>query len=252
MVNYKETRQKGGTTMLRIALCDDEVNARDALRIELEKILFDTMENIVYEFSSGSNAVSWLEKHPGEIDLLFLDVEMAGLNGMETAAKIRQYDTRIMIVFVTGYTDYVFDGYQVGALDYILKPASAHKLRELLGRVRAKLDAEKSQTFLLKNLNGTWRFCLCDILYFYSDRRLVYLVTEKGEHSFYARLDEVEKQLSPRFIRIHQRYLVNPAQVDYIGSEALTLGGAQLPCSRRYRESALNSIARFMMGGGLE
>ncbi|MDE6202182.1 MAG: LytTR family DNA-binding domain-containing protein [Lachnospiraceae bacterium] len=238
--------------MLRIALCDDEAKARDVLHIELEKILIEGTEEIVYEFSSGTLAVSWIKKHPGEVDLLFLDVEMDGLSGMETAARIRQSDSQIMIVFVTGYTDYVFDGYQVGALDYILKPVSSQKLRELLARVRTKLEKEKSQTFLLKNINGTWRFRLCDILYFYSDRRQVILVAGHGEYPFYAKLDEVEAQLAPRFIRIHQRYLINPAQVDYIGSETLTLGGAQLPCSRKYRESAMGRIARFMMGGGVE
>lgn len=64
--------------MLRIGICDDECYARDALRLELEKLLEET-EEIVYEFSGGETAVSWLKKHPGEIDLLFLDVEMKGL-----------------------------------------------------------------------------------------------------------------------------------------------------------------------------
>lgn len=61
--------QKGNMTMLRIALCDDEMEARDALRIQLEKVLVEETEEIVYEFSSGVNAASWLAKHPGEIDL---------------------------------------------------------------------------------------------------------------------------------------------------------------------------------------
>lgn len=73
--------------MLRIAICDDETDARDALRIQLEKLLIEDCESIVYEFSSGTNAASWLKKHPNEIDLLFLDVEMKGLNGMETAEE---------------------------------------------------------------------------------------------------------------------------------------------------------------------
>ena len=107
--------------MLRIAICDDETDARDALRFQLEKILIEDAEEIVYEFSSGTNAASRLANHPGEIDLLFLDVEMKGLNGMETAEKIRTFDEQILIVFVTGYSDYVFDGYLVGALDYLMK-----------------------------------------------------------------------------------------------------------------------------------
>ena len=76
--------------MLRIALCDDEAAARDALRIQLEKTLIENTEDIVYEFSTGTGAVSWLQKHPGEIDLLFLDVEMDGLNGMKCAEEIRK------------------------------------------------------------------------------------------------------------------------------------------------------------------
>ena len=230
--------------MLRIAICDDETAARDLLRIQLEKVLVENTEEIVYEFSSGINAASWLKKHPGEIDLLFLDVEMDGLNGMETAEKIRAFDKDLTLVFVTGYADYVFDGYRARALDYLLKPVSEQKLRELIHRVRAKQEEEAPQTFFIKNMDGTWRFRLCDILFFYSDRRKVMLVTAKGEYSFYARLDEIEHQLSPYFVRIHQRYLINPSHVDYLGSESVTINGQELPCSRRYRETALTKIAR--------
>ena len=233
--------------MLRIAICDDETDARDALRFQLEKILIEDAEEIVYEFSSGTNAASWLKNHPGEIDLLFLDVEMQGLNGMETAKKIRAFDAQIVIVFVTGYADYVFDGYLVGALDYLMKPVAEDKLRQLIGRVRAKSAQEESRTFTLKNMDGTWRFRYSDILYFYSDRRKVILVTEKGEYSFYARLDEIEEQLSPDFVRIHQRYLINPTAVDFFCGESVTVNGRELPCSRRYRETALSKIARSMM-----
>lgn len=235
--------------MLRIAICDDETDARDALRIQLEKLLLEDCESIVYEFSSGTNAASWLANHPGEIDLLFLDVEMKGLNGMETAEKIRTFDDQILIVFVTGYSDYVFDGYLVGALDYLMKPVAAEKLQQLIGRVRAKFALEESHTFTLKNMDGTWRFRVSDILYFYSDKRKVILTTAKGEYPFYAKLDEIEKQLSPDFLRIHQRYLINPAGVAYLGSESVAINGRELPCSRRYRETALQKIARSMMGG---
>lgn len=233
--------------MLRIAICDDETDARDALRFQLEKLLIEDAEEIVYEFSSGTNAASWLANHPGEIDLLFLDVEMKGLNGMETAEKIRTFDDQILIVFVTGYSDYVFDGYLVGALDYLMKPVAEEKLRQLIGRVRTRSAQEASRTFSLKNTDGTWRFRFCDILFFYSDRRKVILVTARGEYPFYARLDEIEHQLSPDFVRIHQRYLINPAGVEYLGSESVTINGRELPCSRRYRETALPKIARSLM-----
>lgn len=235
--------------MLRIAICDDETEARDALRFQLEKVLVEDAEEIVYEFSSGTSAASWLAKHPGELDLLFLDVEMKGPNGMETAGRIREFDGNLIIVFVTGYADYVFDGYRVGALDYLIKPVAIPKLQELLHRVRLKLAAEESQSYMIKTMDGTWRFRLQDILYFYSDKRKVTLVTAGGEYPFYAKLDDIEKNLGTSFVRIHQRYLINPAAVDYLKADSVTLGGAQLPCSRKYRETAASRIARTMMGG---
>lgn len=237
--------------MLRIALCDDEVAARDTLRIQLEKVLIEGAEEVVYEFSSGANAASWLEKHPGEIDLLFLDVEMKGQNGMETAEKIRKFDENLIIVFVTGHADYVFDGYHVGALDYIMKPVTLPKLKELLRRVREKISQEKQQTYTLKNADGTWRFHFHDILYFYSDKRKVCLVTEHSEYPFYAKLDDIEEKLDGHFVRIHQRFLVNPRRVDYLGSDCVTMDDPErrkLPCSRKYKESATTQIAHSMMG----
>lgn len=233
--------------MLRIALCDDETESKDALRFQLEKVLVEETEEIVYEFSSGTKAVSWLAKHPGELDLLFLDVEMKELNGMETAARIREFDTGLIIVFVTGYADYVFDGYRVGALDYLMKPVTVPKLQDLLHRVRAKLTSEEPQTFTIKTIDGTWRFRLHDILYFYSEKRKVTLVTAKGEYPFYAKLDAIEEKLASSFVRIHQRYLINPEAVDYLRADSVTLGGAELPCSRRYKENAAARIARTMM-----
>ena len=240
--------------MLRIAMCDDETEAREALYLLLAQELGEESEQIVYEFSTGTAAANWLQKHPGEIDLLFLDVEMDGMNGMETARKIRTFDQNLQIVFVTGFADYVFDGYSVGALDYLMKPVSRDKLRNLLGRVRKKMNQETPEEFIVKNTDGTYRFLKNDIRWFYSDKRKVVLVTERGKYGFYAKLDEVEKQLTDgreegQFVRIHQRYLVNTKWVEQIGSTSVRIGSEELPVSRAYKETAVKQLAEAMLGG---
>lgn len=233
--------------MLRIGICDDSADARDALRFALEKIIEEGREEIVYEFSSGSGAVRWLNNHPGEIDLLFLDVEMEGVNGMEAAGQIREFDSRLMIVFCTGYTDYVFDGYRVGALDYLIKPVDTARLSEVMRRVRERSEAERERSYTLKNTEGLFRFPLAEIPYFYSDKRKVILVYREKEYAFYGKLDEVEKELGESFVRIHQRYLVNPRLVEHIGGDFVTMGDKKLPISRALKENATVKLAKAML-----
>lgn len=237
--------------MLRIGICDDQIDARDALRFQLEKVLHEESEQIVYEFSTGEGAVRWLKKHPGEIDLLFLDVEMNGISGMEAAKQIREFDKEICLVFVTGYSDYVFDGYKVNALDYVVKPAEAEKLLEILKRVRERIFDTHEKSFSFKNAEGTYRLPLSGISYFYSDKRKVNVVcagmAQSLTHTFYGKLDEVEKQLNGLFVRVHQRYLVNPAWVTYIGSESVTVDNQAIPMSRAMKEQAAMKLARALL-----
>lgn len=239
--------------MLRIAICDDDINARDALHIQLESILMEKSEKIVYEFASGQTAVNWLLKHPGEIDLLFLDVEMPGVNGMETAERIREFDKNMMLVFVTGYADYVFDGYRVGALDYVIKPAGRERLYEIMKRVREQIFSGAEKNFVFQNTDGTYRFSYEEILYFYSERRQVTIVTERGNFTFYGKLNQVEGQTGEDFVRIHQRYLVNGKKVSHIGSTSLFVGAGdketELPISRGLRETASSKLARILLRG---
>lgn len=239
--------------MLRIGICDDQMEARDALRFQLEKVLREESEQIVYEFSTGESAVRWLKKHPGEIDLLFLDVEMKGINGMEAAGQIREFDRDICLVFVTGYADYVFDGYKVNALDYVIKPVGAERIGEVLKRVREQIFDNREKAFCFKTQEGTYRLPLSDISCFYSDKRKVNVVCagreEKLSYAFYGKLDEVEEQLSGAFVRVHQRYLVNPKWVTRIGGESVTVAGQSIPMSRAMKEEATVKLAKAMLEG---
>ena len=133
------------------------------------------------------------------------------------------------------------------AIAQLAKSSDAQKLMELLHRVRTKMALEEKDLFLVRNTDGIWRFRLHDILYFYSEKRLVYLVTGKAEYPFYDRLEKVEERLDGRFIRIHQRFLINPEHVERIGKDCILLPERELPCSRKYREQAAAKIARSIL-----
>lgn len=236
--------------MLRIGICDDSADARIALKAALERALDRRKgEGAFFEFSSGEGLLRWLEKHAGELDMAFLDIEMGELDGMETARRLRAADEGLQLVFVTGYTDYVFDGYSVGALGYLMKPPKPERLDEVLDRgLEARLrDGEKM--FLCRSGETVYRIPRRSIRYFVSDRRQVSCVAAARTYTFYGRLDEVERAVGEGFVRIHQRYLVRSAAVDRLEGNQVFVGEKALPVSRACRSAALAALARTALEG---
>lgn len=236
--------------MLQIGICDDQQEARLTLRWALEGLLEKrAVQERIFEFSSGEGLLGWLEKHQGELDLVFMDIEMPSLSGMDTARRLRQSSESPQIVFVTGYPDYVYDGYTVGALGYILKPPKPKQLEDILTRALSALYREKNQVFVCRNGDSFYRIARRDIRYFASDRRQIQCVAAGRTYTFYGKLDQVEQELQDKhFVRIHQRYLVNAAAVERMDSGELTLqGGGALPVSRSYQASAMAALTRVML-----
>ena len=138
--------------MLRIGICDDIYDARLVLRAALERVLEKRrVQGQFREFSSGEGLLRWLESHAGELDLVFLDMEMGELDGMETARRLRAADAGLQLVFVTGYAEHVFDGYSVGALGYLLKPPKAEQLEEVLDRAQAALVRDLDRAYICRS-----------------------------------------------------------------------------------------------------
>lgn len=236
--------------MLRIGVCDDEEMSRQTLHGVLERLLDkEDIACTVFEFSSGEGVTGWLQKHPGELDILFLDIEMGGMSGMETAAQIRKENSALIIVFVTGYADYVFDGYTVGAMGYLTKPVDAVKLKEVVVRALGNLQKHSPENYAFSNPEGMYRISKKDILYFQSDRRQVILVTQKRKYAFYAKLDDVQTEVGSGFVRVHQRYLVRAGAVSGVEGNTVFVGEEALPISRGSRKQAMLAIAGALLDG---
>lgn len=237
--------------MLSIAVCDDNQENRLSLRWLLESILENRkMEHNIYEFSSGETMLPWIEKHRNEIDLLFLDIEMGALNGIDTARQIRAYDDTLQIVFVTGFSDYVFDGYGVDALGYLMKPAKREQLEAMISRTLIKRCKDAKQIYSCRNGDIWYRIPYKEILYFESERRKVNCVTPDRCYSFYGKLDEVAQEVADAgFVRIHQRYLVRIDAIQQICGSEVQIGAYTLPISRSCHQQALLALTRSTLEG---
>lgn len=232
--------------VLRIGICDDLADARLVLRSALERILETRkMQGQIFEFSSGETLLQWFTHHAGELEIIFLDMELHELDGMETARRLRAADAGLQLVFVTGYPEHVFDGYSVGALGYLLKPPKQEQLEEVLDRAQAALYRNLDRAYICHNGDTHYRIPISNILYFVSDRRQVRCVTEGRSYTFYSKLDAVAGEVGQSFIRVHQRYLVRAGAVDRIESgEVILCNGERLPVSRSCQQEALLALAR--------
>lgn len=234
--------------MLSIGICDDNTDARQLLQAAIGRALERrAVEHRVFAFSSGEGLLGWLGKHAGELDLVFLDIEMGGLSGMETARRLRAADEGLQLVFVTGYPDYVYDGYSVGALGYLLKPPRVEQLDDVLVRALAALHRNAGRVFLCRSGDQSYRIPHADILYFYSDRRQVCCVAKTRRYTFYGKLDEVAEAADAGFVRIHQRYLVRAGAVERVSGSEVWVNGEALPVSRSCQQAAMLALTRVLL-----
>lgn len=243
--------ERNETAVLAIGICDDHAEDRLSLHWMLESILENrAIEHKIYEFSSGETLIKWMQNHPNQIDLLFLDIEMGEVNGLETAKQLRTRYDALQMVFVTGFSDYVFDGYSVDALGYLLKPARREQLENVLTRALTRICKYANEVYSCHDGDSWYRIPYQQILYFESERRKVHCVTTDGRYSFYAKLDQVAEELqNSGFVRIHQRYLVRAAAISRVCGSEVQLENHTLPISRSCHQQALLALTRTALEG---
>ena len=233
--------------MINIGICDDEASMRRLLRAPLEqKLQLLGADYRIFEYDCGETLLTRPETE--WLDILFLDIEMKLLSGMETARNLRKRDSHTLLIFVTAYPDFVFQGYEVHAFHYILKPYENQKIMKVLEQAVKELGQNREHYFTLEQKSGTTKIPAKKILAFSSDRRKIIISLEDGNKlEFYGKLDAVETDLPDYFIRCHNRHLVNLNYVTALEKDGCTLKSQSFPVSRAYRQSVEIAFARLLL-----
>lgn len=227
--------------MLRIAICDDEKYYREKimgmLKEELEKR--ELRDYVIEEYMSGTELLE--EKNFFVYDVIFLDINMPEINGMEIAERIRKARPRVVLVFVTAFIDYALEGYKTEAIRFLLKDMLEQSFSECIEAIIRKLSL---QAYKVKcnSKEGEKEVPIDRICYIESKaHKLLFHITgiETQQYSTYDKLDHMEEMLEGYgFLRIHKSFLVNIKCVDEIAYYAVKLkDGRQLPVPReRYQQ----------------
>jgi Response regulator of the LytR/AlgR family len=233
---------------IRIAICDDEKNIRDCL---CALVRGQDIKCEITEYASAEEYLSDGREH----DILFLDIEMgrseSHINGMELAERIRGGDAvrQPVIIFVTGYEDYVYDAFDVGAFQYLLKPVSPVKFAKVFRRaVQTRLDENRrNKTLTVRYAGITKTIALDQIYYMESQNHKIVIHLRDGELAYYARIGDLEEELQGQFFRIHKGFLINLAFVEeYSKTEVTMTSGDRIPISKYKYQDFTKAYLRFM------
>ena len=238
--------------MIRIAICDDEA----LTRVYLSRLI--QAQSCPCEIVEYASASECLEDHQ-EMDLFFLDIELNanGSNGMVLASQIRERtsETQPVIIFVTGYERYVFDAFDVGAFQYLLKPVNEEKFAQVFARAVKQIKAGRSHprfchALTLQSAGISRTVPLDSIYYIESSDHKVMLHLKDGEFSCYAKIRDLEAELGDQFCRVHKGYLVNLAYVGGYSKTELTLSnGEKLLISKYKYQDFVKAHLRFLKKG---
>ena len=222
---------------MRIAICDDEKNIRELIG---DKVVKQYPEVEIVSFSSGEE----LLLSDKNIDILFLDIQMSGRNGMETARELRKKDKNVILIFVTAVEEYVFQAFDVGAFHYIVKPIDDAKFMDVLCRAVDELGSkrkdvnEAEERYLMINNGGVHtKVIFDDIIYAEVFNRKIVIHKMDDTIEYYGKMSDLESLAGDNFFRPHRAYLVNFKYVEKYDASTIYLEkGIVLMAKQNYPE----------------
>lgn len=230
---------------MRIGICDDQPVCCERLKSQLEKY-YRSLDVKMDAFGTGEQLIRAVEKDPYAYFCIFLDIEMPGKDGMETAEAVHGINGKLPVIFLTSHTEYAVRGYEVQAFRFLEKPVTDEALHRTLEAVRK--TQEEGRKLRIRQ-DGKDRFLpVTEILYLKSEN--VYLVIHTRQESYLIRrkLADQRKELPETdFFQIHRSYIVNLSKVYGFDGKKVTLSdGTCLPVSRGKRAGFLDAVSRYM------
>lgn len=228
-----------------IAIIEDEESAFLSLEDMLQR--YERENDTKFIFSYYRDAESFLQNYRPSADIVFMDIELSGMDGMRAAKKLRAADESVVIIFITNMRQYAIKGYEVGALNYILKPVNYHGLAMTLNRALRAVQLKKNNTIVLKIENsyrviGTEKIKFVEVLNHY-----VTVSTIEGKLTYYGNLVDIEKKLLKKnFFRCSSSFIVNMKYITDITGNDIIIGEDVIKISRSKKKEFFKLFAAYL------
>ncbi len=231
--------------MIHIAICDDEKHMSDHIKAMVSDFFHKkNMDTAIRMFSCGEELMGY----NGQIDILFLDIQMKGMNGMETARKLRADKFRGFLIFITVFHEMVFQSFEVQAYDYLVKPVELKQFEKTMERLFSSMQNAGEDSLLVQKGYECRIIRKDDIVFCESIDRKIYLNLVSDEVvDYYERIENLEMKLDSRFFRCHRSYLINLKHLKgYKNGIAFMDNGREIPVSRLRGKEFSRVVLQYM------
>ncbi len=210
--------------MIKIGICDDDLKSAGLIQRYLEELEQKYQYKLEIEvYSSGEELIQDYEEGSG-FDLIYLDIEMKQMDGIETARWIREHQYHVLLIYISSYDTYLKQLFEVEPFRFLQKPVSMEEFEAVFLKAVERIKEQKGEYFRFQSGRNMINLLCRDILYMESAGRKVIVHTINRTYEYYDKLDHVEEQLNGmRFVRIHKAYLVNMDNVEAFQYERLSL-----------------------------
>ncbi len=231
--------------MIHIAICDDEKDFVAYLTGLFNQYATETGQEI--KVSAYYDGMELIEKYDTTIDLIFLDIQMRLVNGLQTAERVRQMDEKVGIIFLTTLTQYGLEGYKYQATNYILKPLKYVRLKAEMDQWLKKHRKDDSPAMVIANDTGRYKVFMNSLRYVETFNRNLLLHTEQENIICYKSMKEMEQELQDKgFARCHTSYIVNLFYIKGVNKMEIELiTGEIIPISQPKRKVFMEKLAEY-------
>ncbi len=231
--------------MFTIIICEDKKVQREQIKEYLSPILNEL--EVLHEFIEYETGEQLLNNYSQKAQLIFLDIQMGKLTGMETARKLREIDKEVDIIFLSGTTTYMQEGYEVNAKRYLIKPINQEEFTRQVKPCIQSIVKKQEEFIWIKSGYSTHKLLVSDILYAETYGRKVNVYTKRKVYDTHISLGQIEKMLGQeQFFRCHRGYLVNLQYIEGFEKEYLSIAGNDIPISRFKAKELKHALVKII------
>ena len=233
--------------MYHVAIVEDEAEFATQLQDLLKQ--YQKENDVPIKVSVFSDGAEILKDYQPLYDIILLDIEMPEVNGMDAAEQIRKMDSNVVLMFITNMATYAIRGYEVGALDFVMKPINYYTFSMKFTRAIKRAKQKEQQQILIGLSDGVKKFGIHQIYYVEVQNRMLHYHTDEGEYVMRGTMSSVEQMLAPYpFVKCNHWYIVNLMHVSEVRNNIAIVGGHELEISRRNRTAFLKALTEYVGG----